>query len=70
MGIRHDAEKLSGISDGCKYLLILTTANPGVNDWSAGVKKFNKKFSPIQLKSLTNTSDFPNFYYLGLLKIS
>jgi|GEM_PF-1691910 len=69
VGIKPDAEKLSGVSNGSKYLLILTTANPGLKDWSDGVDKFNRKFSPIQLKSLTNPTDFPNFYYLGLLEI-
>jgi len=69
VGIKPDAEKLSGLSNGGKYLLILTTANPALKDWSDGVEKFNRKFSPIQLNSLTNPIDFPNFYYLGLLEI-
>ena len=69
VGIKPDAEKLSGISNGGKFLLILTTANPGINDWSTGVNKFNRKFSPLHLRSLTNPADFPNFYYLGLLEV-
>ena len=69
VGIKPDAEKLSGIPNGSKFLLILTTANPGTNDWSTGVNKFNKKFFPIHLESLTNPADFPSFYYLGLLEV-
>ncbi|MBA7689106.1 hypothetical protein ES703_97601 [subsurface metagenome] len=70
VGIKPDAEKLSEISNGSKFLLILTTANPGMNDWSTGVNKFNRKFSPLHLKSLTTPADFPSFYYLGLLEVA
>jgi len=70
VGIKPDAEKLSKISNGSKFLLILTTANPGINDWSTGVNKFNKKFSPLRLRSLTNPADFPSFYHLGLLEVT
>jgi hypothetical protein len=44
------------------------TENPGKEDWSAGVEKFNRKF-PFHLESLTSPEDFPSFYYIGLLKI-
>ncbi|MDO9098258.1 MAG: hypothetical protein Q7U60_09065, partial [Candidatus Methanoperedens sp.] len=69
VGIKPDVEKLSQLSNGTKYLLILTTANPSLNNWSTGVDKFNSKFSPLRLKSLTTPTDFPSFYYLGLLEI-
>jgi hypothetical protein len=69
VGIKSDVEKLSGISNGGKILLILTTANPGNGDWSTGVNKFNRKFSPLRLRSLTNPADFPKFYHLGLLEV-
>lgn len=70
VGIKPDAEKLSEISNSSKFLLILTTANPSVNDWSIGVNKFNKKFSPLHLRNLTDPADFPSFYYLGLLEVT
>jgi len=69
MGIKPDAEKLCHVSTGRKFFLILTTANPGVKDWLTGVAKFNRKFSPINLESLTNPGNFPCHYYLGLLEV-
>lgn len=70
VGIKLDVEKLSEISRGGKFILILTTANPGMDDWTTGVDKFNRKFSPLHLESLTNPAEFPSSYFLGLLKIS
>lgn len=69
VGIKPDVEKLSEISSGGKFILILTTANPGMDDWTTGVDKFNRKFSPLHLESLTNPAEFPSSYFLGLLKI-
>jgi hypothetical protein len=69
VGIKLDVEKLGKITDGSKYLLILTTANPGVDDWSKGIAKFNDKFSPLCLNSLTKPTDFPQSYFLGLLEV-
>lgn len=68
-GIKPDVEKLSEISNGGRFLVILTTKNPGKDDWLTGINNFNKKFSPLHVKNLTNTADFPTFYYLGLLKV-
>jgi hypothetical protein len=70
VGIKTDVTKLSEISSGSKFILILSTANPGVDDWATGVDEFNRKFSPLHLKSLTNPAEFPSYYFLGLLKIS
>jgi hypothetical protein len=71
VGIFPDVEKLRSISQGYKYLIILTTANPGDKDWDAGIKTFNTKFSPCHLKSVNSPPDnSPKAYYLGLLKIS
>ncbi len=69
VGIKPDVEKLIKITQGGKYLLILATANPGVDDWSNGVAKFNDKFSPLRLKSLTNPAEFPQSYFLSLLEV-
>ena len=69
IGIFSDVEKLSTIIDGDKYILILATKNPGHEDWSKGIDKFNKKFEPLQVRSCTETSDFPQSYYIGVLEV-
>lgn len=69
VGIKSDAEKLTNIKSNNKYMLIVTTANPGINDWYNGVQKFNNKFSNLKIESLTDPSEFNDFYFLGLLKI-
>jgi len=68
VGIKPDVEKLNEVPDDAKFLLILTTKNPGMADWSTGVDRFNEKFSPLHIESLTTPADFPSFYYIGLLK--
>ena len=70
VGIRPDAERLSSVLGKDKFLLILTTANPGVDDWASGVNEFNRKFYPLHIESLTNAAEFPPFYYLGCLNVS
>ena len=69
VGLKADVEKLKQISSGSRYILVLATGNPRANDWSKGVEKFNKKFEPLALKSLTEPRYFPDFYYIGLLKV-
>ena len=69
IGIYSDVEKLSNIIDGDKFVLILCTKNPGHEDWSRGVDKFNEKFKPLQVRSCTETSEFPEFYYIGVLEV-
>ncbi len=68
VGIKPDVEKLAKIKEGSKYLLILTTVNPGEKEWLDGVIGFNKKYPSLLLKSLTNPADFPQSYFLGLLE--
>lgn len=69
VGIKPDVEKLSYITTGGKYILILATANPGTDEWSSGVDKFNHKFSHLRLDSLTTPEDFPGSFFLGLLSV-
>lgn len=69
VGIKPDVEKLAKIKQGCKYLLILATANPKEKEWFKGVDNFNQRFSPLLLKPLTNPAEFPSSYFLGLLEI-
>ena len=69
VGIKPDVENLINISNNGKFILILATKNPGIDDWTNGVNKFNTKFSPLNIKSITNPSDFPSFYYLGILHV-
>jgi hypothetical protein len=71
IGIANDVDKLLKItSPGRLWLLILLTANPGKEPWSAGVDKFNTKFSPRLVSSLTSPEDFPRSFFLGVLEIS
>lgn len=69
VGIKPDVEKLSVIKSDNKYMLILTTANPGREDWLNGIQKFSNKFSNFKIESLTDPNEFEDFYFLGLLKI-
>ncbi len=70
VGIAQDVRKLVNILGQDQYLLILTTENPGENQWLDGIAEFNKKFSPLVLTTLNNPKDFPDYYFLGLLKIA
>ncbi len=69
VGIKPDVEKLSVIKSDNKYMLILTTANPGREEWLNGIQKFSNKFSNFEIESLTDPNEFEDFYFLGLLKI-
>ena len=70
VGIVRDVDKLLRItSPGRLWMLILLTANPGNGGWLAGVDKFNSKFSPRRVDSLTEPGDFPSSYFIGLLEI-
>jgi len=55
--------------DGDKFMLVLFTDNPSSNVWNSGVEAFNNKFSPLSVRSLTNPSDYPDFFFLGLLHV-
>jgi hypothetical protein len=70
VGISIDAQKLLRIPNGLKYILVLAVANPGSDDWSSGVEKFNSKFSPLHLTSITDPENFPESYFLGLLNVA
>lgn len=69
VGIRPDVEKLIATDKGHKYLLVLATRNPGRLDWEAGIDRFNQKFSPLRISSLTNPNEFRQSYFLGLLEV-
>jgi hypothetical protein len=65
-GIRPTAEKLRNIPDGEKFILILYTKKPE-QGWENEVAIFNR-FPPLHLESLTNAEEYPDFYFLSLLK--
>lgn len=70
VGISRDVDKLRQLSaGGQRYMLILATANPGVEDWTRGVSKFNEKFAPLHVSPMTNPPDYPEWYFLGLLRV-
>lgn len=66
VGIKPDVEKLK-LASGLKYMLILATANPGAEGWFSGVEQFNRKFAPLRVSPMTDPSDFPAQYFLGIL---
>ncbi|MGA9350543.1 MAG: hypothetical protein WBW48_17320 [Anaerolineae bacterium] len=68
--VKREVEKLLKIpEDGDKFMLVLLTKNPGSGEWNSGVKEFNTKFSPLFVRSLTDPSDYPDFFFLGLLHV-
>ena len=67
-GIKRDVEKLM-ITNEDEYVLVLATANPTVDKWSEGVARFNEKFAPFQVSSLTDPGDYPSDHFLGLLAV-
>lgn len=70
VGISLDVKKLKRLSKETNYTLILATANPGHDDWVKGIEKFNSKFAPLRVESLTEPNNFPEEYFIGLLKIA
>jgi hypothetical protein len=68
VGIIRDVDKLNALS-GHRWMLLLLTANPGLNAWESGVERFNRKFAPRQLESRTQPDMFPPSYFLGLLDL-
>lgn len=67
-GVRPGVERLLEVRGGDKYVLVLMTCNPGEADWAAGVRKFNEKFHPLGVDAMTRTDDYPDDFFLGLLK--
>jgi len=69
--VKPAAEKLLTIREkGNKFMLVLCTDKPSSEGWNFGVKKFNDKFSPLSVCSLTNPGDYPEYFFLGLLRVS
>jgi hypothetical protein len=67
---RYDVEKLSTMSNaGDKFMLVLFTPKPDSNEWNSGVEEFNTQFHPLSVCSLTNPSDYPEYFFLGLLHV-
>jgi len=68
--VKPDVEKLLRIpEDGDKFMLVLLTKNPGSEGWNSGVEEFNTMFHPLSVHSLTNPSDYPEYFFLGLLHV-
>jgi hypothetical protein len=68
VGITGDVDKLNTLT-GHHWMLLLLTANPGMQAWEVGVAKFNKKFAPRSVESRTQSDTFPATYFLGLLDL-
>jgi hypothetical protein len=70
VGIVADVRKLATCPHGDpRWLLILMSANPGVDGWKRGIEGFNEKFHPFRIQSYTDPSQFPPSYFLGLLDV-
>jgi len=69
-GIRKDVEKLNQIDNEHTFILSLAVTNPGNEDWLSSIQKFNEKFNPYRVDSLSNPDRFPDTYFLGLMKVS
>jgi hypothetical protein len=70
VGIIQDVEKLSATPlPDQRWLMILLTKNPGTNAWDIGLEKFSKKFLPYNLLSLTSPTNYPDYYFLGVLQV-
>jgi hypothetical protein len=69
-GVKWDVEKLRRMppTDGA-WLLLLMTANPGQEDWAAGIAKFNERFG-MRIETANETVGFPEEYFLGLARVS
>jgi hypothetical protein len=69
VAIKPDVDKLLAMSSPHKYMLLLTTARPSTAEWMAAIARFNVKFQPC-LRSLTDPSDFPDEFFLGLISVA
>ena len=68
--VKPVVDRLMAIHEnGDKFMLVLLTKNPGSKEWNSGVEKFNNKFSPLSVRSLTNPGDYPDHFFLGLLHV-
>ena len=70
VGLVPDVDKLRRTpDDGARWILILHTSNPGPEQWTAGIAKFNEKFAPRTLAACSAPTEFPDTYFLGLLRV-
>lgn len=67
--IYGDVEKLKHLQSDTTYILVLATHNPGIQEWEEGIAIFNSKYAPLKVESLTKPYDYPDNYFLGLLRI-
>ncbi|MGH8103776.1 MAG: hypothetical protein ACREJQ_04560 [bacterium] len=68
VGLFPDVGKLSSIPDGAKFIMVVVTNNPH-GGWAEGVALFNKKFAPICLMPKSDTSEYPEEFFLGVLQV-
>ena len=65
----NDVQKLVDASKDKAYLVILNTPNPGVDLWERGLFGFNEKFIPFKLLKINEPSTYPDYFFLGLVKV-
>jgi hypothetical protein len=71
-GIQADFDKLSAI-EGERYILIAMTRKPSPCDWQQGVHLFNVRArandSRTRINSVTDVDQYPDYFFLGLLRL-
>lgn len=70
VGIVQDVDKLRMVpGNPARWLFLLHTGNPGIEQWEEGLNKFNAKFAPRTLIAHSWPDQFPDTYFLGLLQV-
>ena len=68
--LKPDVERLKAVQAGDRaWILVFCTANPGEEGWTAFLRKFDEKYSPLRLVPHSSPKDYPDSYFLGLLQL-
>jgi len=52
-----------------KFMLMLFTPNPRPKGWNDEVNAFNAEFLKLAMHPLTNPDEYPDYFFLGLLRV-
>ena len=70
-GLENEVAKLADVKAAKNgWILALCTKNPGPQDWTALVDKFNKDHAPARIVPRSIPEDYPETYFLGLLQVN
>ena len=68
-GIYNDVSKLSLLPDHNRWLLIFISRKPTIDEWNAGIKRFNEKFDPLWISSVIGPINGTERFSCGLLRV-